>query len=251
MTISILTLFPEMVSEYFRHSMAARALDQGKLDVQTINIRDFSTDKHRRVDDTPFGGGAGMLMTPQPLFDAVAHVKIQHPQAQVIYLSPRGQTLNNQIARDMAAHDALIFVCGHYEGVDQRFIDECVDVELSIGDYVLTGGELPALVTVDAVMRFLPGVLGADNVHDEESFEGSLLEYPQYTRPSDYKGMKVPDVLLSGHHANIRKWQRHRQLEVTWERRPEILSKAHLTPEDIQFLRQMKQDKKKQSKRPK
>ena len=243
MDINVLTLFPQMIENYFDHSMGARAIKNGHFNINILNIRDFSKDKHNKVDDTPFGGGAGMLMTPQPLFDTVNHVKEENPNTKVIYMSPKGKVLDNTLAREMAESESLTFVCGHYEGVDQRFIDELVDVELSIGDYVLTGGELAALVSIDAVMRFIPGVIGSENVHQEESFEDKLLEYPQYTRPADYKGMKVPEVLTSGHHANIKKWQREKQLEETLEKRPDLLERADLSKEDIKYLNQIKNKK--------
>ncbi len=240
MNINVLTLFPDIIENYFNHSIGARAVKNGHFEIDVLNIRDFSTDKHSKVDDTPFGGGAGMLMMCQPLFDSVDFVKQKHPNTKVIYMSPKGKILNNKLARKMAQHDSLTFVCGHYEGVDQRFIDEMVDYELSIGDYVLTGGELAALVSIDAVMRFIPGVLGADNVHEEESFEDQLLEYPQYTRPAEYKGMQVPEVLISGHHAKIKKWQRERQLEETFLKRPDLLEKAQLSKDDIKHISKFK-----------
>lgn len=240
MKINVLTLFPDLIENYFNHSMGARAVKNGHFNINVLNIRDFSTDKHNRVDDTPFGGGAGMLMTPQPLFDSVNHIKKDNPNTKVIYMSPKGKVLNNKLAREMSKYESLTFVCGHYEGVDQRFIDELVDMELSIGDYVLTGGELAALVSIDAVMRFIPGVIGAEDVHHEESFEDDLLEYPQYTRPADYNGFKVPDVLTSGHHANIKKWQRERQLDETYEKRPELLEKAKLSKSDLAYLEKIK-----------
>jgi len=240
MKINVLTLFPDLIENYFNHSMGARAIKNGHFDIDVLNIRDFSTYRHNKVDDTPFGGGAGMLMTPQPLFDSVNHIKKDNPNTKVIYLSPKGKVLDNKLAREMAEYESLTFVCGHYEGVDQRFIDELVDIELSIGDYVLTGGELAALVSIDAVMRFIPGVIGAEDVHEEESFEDDLLEYPQYTRPADYKGLKVPEVLSSGHHANIRKWQRERQLDETYKKRPELLKKAELSKSDLEYLEKIK-----------
>lgn len=240
MKINVLTLFPDLIENYFNHSMGARAVKNGHFNINVLNIRDFSTDKHNRVDDTPFGGGAGMLMTPQPLFDSVNHIKKDNPHTKVIYMSPKGKVLNNKLAREMSKYESLTFVCGHYEGVDQRFIDELVDMELSIGDYVLTGGELAALVSIDAVMRFIPGVIGAEDVHSEESFEDDLLEYPQYTRPADYNGLKVPEVLTSGHHANIKKWQRERQLDETYEKRPELLEKAKLSKSDLAYLKKIK-----------
>lgn len=238
MKISILTLFPEVFAPYLGSSIAARAIESGRLSVETVNIREYSTDKHRRVDDYPFGGGAGMVMGPQSLFDAIRDVKKRNP-AKVVYLSPCGKTLDNHIARSYADEDGLILLCGHYEGVDQRVLDELVDEEISIGDYVLTGGELPAMVLVDAMMRFIPGVVGSENVHEEESFEDGLLEYPQYTRPANFEGHEVPEVLLSGHHANIRKWRRQKQLEITQSRRPDLLNDAKLTKEDQKLLRKI------------
>ena len=240
MNINVLTLFPEIIENYFNHSIGARAVKNGHFEIDVLNIRDFSKDKHSKVDDTPFGGGAGMLMMCQPLFDSVEFVKQKHPETKVIYLSPKGKMLDNKLAREMSGYDSLTFVCGHYEGVDQRFIDQMVDFELSIGDYVLTGGELAALVSIDAVMRFIPGVLGAEDVHQEESFEDLLLEYPQYTRPADYKGLKAPEVLTSGHHAKIKKWQREKQLEETLQKRPDMMAKAELSKEDIKYLNKLK-----------
>ncbi len=240
MNINVLTLFPEIIENYFNHSIGARAVKNGHFEIDVLNIRDFSKDKHSKVDDTPFGGGAGMLMMCQPLFDSVEFVKQKHPETKIIYLSPKGRILDNKLAREMSGYDSLTFVCGHYEGVDQRFIDQMVDFELSIGDYVLTGGELAALVSIDAVMRFIPGVLGAEDVHQEESFEDLLLEYPQYTRPADYKGLKAPEVLTSGHHAKIKKWQREKQLEETLQKRPDMLDKAELSKEDIKYLNKLK-----------
>ncbi len=241
MKISILTLFPEVFEPYFRSSIASRAIESGLLDVEMVNIRDYSTDKHHRVDDYPFGGGAGLIMGPQSIFDAIMDVKKYNP-APVIYLSPCGKTLDNHLARELSNDKGLILLCGHYEGVDQRVLDELVDYEVSIGDYVLTGGELPAMVLVDAMMRFIPGVVGSEDVHEEESFEDGLLEYPQYTRPADFEGHKVPEVLLSGHHENIRKWRRQRQLEVTADRRPDLLATAKLTKEDQILLENIRQN---------
>ncbi|MEX1376563.1 MAG: tRNA (guanosine(37)-N1)-methyltransferase TrmD [Eubacteriales bacterium] len=243
MNINVLTLFPDIIENYFSHSIGARAVKNGHVDINAVNIRDFSKDKHDKVDDTPFGGGAGMLMMPQPLFDCIKDVKKKQPNTKVVYMSPKGKVLDNKIAREMANMESVTFLCGHYEGVDQRVIEKLVDMELSIGDYVLTGGELAALVAIDAIMRFIPGVLGAEDVHMEESFEDDLLEYPQYTRPADYEGMKVPEVLTSGHHLNIKKWQRERQLEETFHKRPDLLEKAELSKEDVEFLEILKSNK--------
>ena len=214
------------------------------MEVETVNIRDFSKDKHKKTDDYPFGGGAGLVMTPQPIFDAIEHVKKDANHAKVIYLSPQGKKLDNKIARKLAKEESLILLCGHYEGIDQRVIDSLCDMELSIGDYVLTGGELPAMVLTDCIMRFIPGTIGNEDVHTDESFEDGLLEYPQYTRPAEFRGHKVPEVLLSGHHKNIEKWRRNKQLEKTKKMRPDLLSKAQLEKEDLKSLEKMEGDNK-------
>ncbi len=224
MKISILTLFCEMFEGYFNTSIAKRAIENGHLDVETVDIRAFSTDKHKKTDDYPFGGGAGLVMTSQPIFDAMTHVQKNNSNAKVIYLSPQGVTLDYKIARELAQEEGLILLCGHYEGVDQRVIDELCDMELSIGDYVLTGGEIPAMALVDTMMRFIPGVVGNEDVHVDESFEDGMLEYPQYTRPADFRGNKVPEVLLSGHHKKIQEWRRKKQLEKTQKVRPDLIS---------------------------
>ena len=221
-----------MFDGYLNSSITKRAIDNGHLDVETVDIRAFSTDKHKKTDDYPFGGGAGLVMTPQPIFDALAAVKKVAINAKVIYLSPQGVKLDNKIARKLSAEKSLILLCGHYEGVDQRVIDELCDMELSIGDYVLTGGELPAMVLIDTMMRFIPGVVGNEDVHVDESFEDGLLEYPQYTRPADFRGLKVPEVLISGHHKNINNWRHEKQLEKTKKVRPDLISDAQLNDED-------------------
>ena len=236
MKISILTLFPEMFDGYLNSSIAKRACEKGLLEVEIYNIRDFSIDSHKKTDDYPYGGGAGLIMTPQPMFDAIEKAKQNKPEAKVIYLSPQGEKLNNTMARKLSSWQPLILLCGHYEGIDQRIIDKLCDMEISIGDYVLTGGELPAMVLIDAIMRFIPKALGNEDVHIEESFEDGLLEYPQYTRPSDFRGMKVPDVLLSGHHENIERFRRKKQLEKTKRMRPDLLKGAQLTNEDLKVL---------------
>jgi len=244
MNISVLTLFPDIIDNYFSHSIGARAIKNGHFNIDIINIRDFSLDKHGKVDDTPFGGGAGMLMMPQPLFDSTEYIKGKYPDTKIVYMSPKGRVLDNKLAREMTQYNSIAFVCGHYEGVDQRFIDEMVDMELSIGDYVLTGGELAALVAIDSIMRFIPGVIGSEDVHNEESFEDKLLEYPQYTRPAEYRGLTVPEVLSSGHHAKIKKWQREKQLEETLKKRPDLLDKAELSDKDRQYLDKLRQSTK-------
>jgi len=223
MTIKIFTLFPEMFSSVFSASIIKRAIDDGALNIQMIDIRAYSKDKHACADDYPFGGGAGMVMLAQPIVDAVLHHMPESGKPRRIYLSPRGRRLDQRIVEEFAAEDELMLLCGHYEGVDQRAIDLVADEELSIGDYVLTGGELGAMVLVDAVARLMPGVLGNEESKRDESFSSGLLEYPQYTRPREFMGIEVPEVLLSGHHANIEKWRRQKALEVTQRNRPDLL----------------------------
>ena len=236
MKIKILTIFPEMFEGYLNSSMAKRAAEAGIIQVEAVDIRSFSDDRHKKTDDYPFGGGAGLVMMPQPIFSAVEHVKGELKSAKTVFMSPAGKKLDNAVAKDLAKEEEIIILCGHYEGVDQRVIDELCDMELSIGDYVLTGGELAAMVTLDALMRFIPGVVGNEDVHIEESFEDGLLEYPQYTRPADFKGHKVPEVLLSGHHKNIEEWRRKKQLEKTKKMRPDLIRKAQLKKEDERIL---------------
>jgi len=228
MNIDIMTLFPEFVDGILNESIIGRARKAGKLDIKTHNIRDYSEDKHRRVDDTPYGGGKGMLMAAPPIYrthKAICEMRGYTDESRVVtvYMSPRGHIFNQTTASELSQYDGMIILCGHYEGVDERIIEEIVDMELSIGDFVLTGGELPACIVADAVGRLCDGVLADPECHEKESFSSGLLEYPQYTRPYDYHGMKVPDVLLSGHHENIEKWRNERSLEITKERRPDLL----------------------------
>lgn len=228
MKIDILTLFPDMVEAVVSTSIIGRARAAGIIDIRATNIRDYSENKHRRVDDTPYGGGRGMLMAAPPIYNCYAAVTADAPpeeRRRVIYLSPRGRTFDQQIAHEYLAYDHLILLCGHYEGIDQRVIDEIVDEELSVGDYVLTGGELPACIVADAVCRLIDGVLPLPECHEKESFEDDLLEYPQYTRPPVYHGVAVPEVLLSGHHANIEAWRRAQSEQITAERRPDLLAR--------------------------
>ena len=239
MKIKILTLFPEMLAPMLQGSILGRAIEAGHLDVELINIRDYAKNKHKNTDDYPFGGGAGMVMLPQPVVDAIE--ANSESGMRRIYMSPRGRTLNQKIVEEYAKCDSLLFLCGHYEGVDQRALDLCIDEELSIGDYVLTGGELGALVTVDAVARLIPGVLGCDESSQDESFSMGLLEYPQYTRPAEFRGMQVPDVLLKGVHKDIDAWRRCEALKITRARRPEMLDTAPLTEEDHLTLSKMDQ----------
>ena len=221
MKIDILTLFPEMF-ESLKASLLGKATEKGALEINVINIRDFSKDKHKKCDDYTFGGGSGMLMTPQPIYDAFMSIE-NYKDAHKVYMSPRGRVLTQTVVREYSAYEHIIILCGHYEGVDQRIIDLLIDEELSIGDYVLTGGELPAMVVVDSVARYLPNVLGNSASVEEESFSNGYLEYPQYTRPAEFMGMKVPEVLISGHHANIEKWRKEQSEKITKERRPDIL----------------------------
>ena len=239
MKIDILTLFPEMLRPMLSGSILGRAVSAGLLDVQLTNIRDYTENKHRCTDDYPFGGGAGMVMFAQPIVDAVRARDPEH-RARRIYLSPRGRTLTQRVVEELAQEEALLLLCGHYEGVDQRALDECIDEELSIGDYVLTGGELGALVVVDSVSRLIPGVLGSAESGEDESFTTGLLEYPQYTRPADFRGCAVPEVLLGGNHADIAAWRREQSLELTLHRRPELLATAPLDESDRAALARLR-----------
>ncbi len=221
MKIDVATLFPEAF-DGLKVGVVGKALAKGLFELRLHNIRDYSADKHRRCDDYPFGGGAGMLMTPQPLHDCINAIDPAH-RARRIYLSPKGRTLTQRRVVELAGEEALLFVCGAYEGVDQRVIDLDIDEEMSIGDYVLTGGEIAAMAAINAISRYIPGVLGSEQSTDEESFSDGLLEYPQYTRPAVFNGVAVPDVLLSGNHAEVDKWRRARQLELTRKLRPDLL----------------------------
>lgn len=221
MRIDILTTLPEMFDS-LKHSILGRALQNNKLSVNIINIRDFSKDKHKKTDDTPFGGGAGMVMTCQPIYDAINSVKTEN--SKIIYMSPKGKTLNQTIVEAMAEQEHIIIICGHYEGIDERILQIFNVDEISIGDYVLTGGELPAMVFTDAVARYVDGVINSDSVK-EESFSNGLLEYPQYTKPQDFMGYKVPDVLISGNHKLIEQWRKEQSLEITKQKRPDLLNK--------------------------
>lgn len=220
MKFDILTLFPEMF-EAVKQSVIGKAIEKQLIQINLINIRDFSKDKHKKVDDTPYGGGAGMVMMPDVVYDAYSSIQNKE-NAKVIYLSPKGNALNQEKVLELSKQEHLILLCGHYEGIDQRVIDEIVDEEISIGDYVLTGGEIPAMVLVDSVSRYIRGVLKQESTQ-EESFTNNLLEYPQYTRPEEFHGQKVPEVLLSGHHENIRKWREQQSLEITKQKRPDLL----------------------------
>lgn len=238
MKFSVLTLFPEMLSA-LAESIIGRAIEKGIIETQYLNIRDFSRDKHRRVDDYPYGAGGGMVMQPQPIYDAYKSIAGDR-NLHVIYMSPQGQTLTQEKARKLATYDHLVILCGHYEGVDERILEELDVEEISIGDYVLTGGELPAMVLIDCVSRMIEGVLDSVETASVESHYNGLLEYPQYTRPPEFMGREVPEILLSGHHANIEKWRREQSILRTLKKRPDLIEKADLTDKEKAWLKEMK-----------
>lgn len=277
MNFHILTLFPEMVMDGLNTSIIGRAVSAGRLSIEAVNIRDYAFNKHQSVDDYPYGGGAGMLMQAEPVFLAYKAVaeKIcgtgeniqeapdvygeeresagqeqnirqisEKKRLRVVYLSPQGEVFNQKMAEELAQEEDLILLCGHYEGIDERVLEEIVTDYVSIGDYVLTGGELPAMVMVDAISRLVPGVLHNDVSAEFESFQDNLLEYPQYSRPEEWHGKKVPPVLLSGHHANIEKWRREQSIIRTYERRPDLLEKCELTEKEKQWFREWIEEKK-------
>ena len=238
MNFHILTLFPEMVMAGLSESITGRAMKNGLISVNAVNIRDFSKDKkHLQVDDYPYGGGAGMVMQAEPVYGAYLSVseKIGH-RCRVIYMTPQGRVFNQKIAEELAKEEDLIFLCGHYEGVDERVLEMIVTDELSAGDYVLTGGELPAMMMIDCISRLVPDVLHNHDSAEFETFHDNLLEYPQYTRPEEFMGRRVPDVLLSGHHKNIDIWRREQSIIRTWKKRPELLEEANLSPKEREFL---------------
>ncbi len=223
MRFDVLTLFPESMDNFLQESIIGRAREKGLIHIFTHNIRDFSLDKHRKVDDYPYGGGAGMVMTPQPVYDAWYHIVKDCPKRpKTIYMSPQGQVLTQKMAQRLREEEHLIILCGHYEGIDERVLEEIVDEEVSIGDYVLTGGELPAMVLIDCISRLVEGVLSSEDSYSNESHYQGLLEYPQYTRPPEFRGRKVPEILTSGHHANIQKWRFLQMLERTKKKRPDM-----------------------------
>lgn len=241
MRIDILTLFPEMCNAYLSESIIGRARKAGKVEIECTDIREYTKDKHRRVDDTPYGGGMGMIMQVEPVYDCYAAICDKlGTKPHLIYLTPQGKTLTQDRVKELSKLENIALLCGHYEGIDERVIEELQPEEISVGDYVLTGGELPALILADSISRLLPGVLSDDECFEEESHFSSLLEYPQYTRPYEWKGRTVPDVLLTGHHENVNKWRREQSLKRTLERRPDMLEKAELTKKDIEFLSKFK-----------
>ena len=223
-----MTLFPALVDGVLSESIIGRAREAGIIDVGCHNIRDYTENKHRKTDDTPYGGGVGMVMSCQPIFDCFEHIKSTIPEGartRVIYMSPRGRIFNHEVARELSEYDNLVFLCGHYEGVDQRVIDTLVDEELSIGDYVVTGGEIPACIVIDAVSRLKGGVLASAECYEGESHASGLLEYPQYTKPASFRGLDVPEILLSGDHAKIERWRLEMSVKLTTERRPDLIEK--------------------------
>lgn len=228
MRFHIMTLFPEIFNSYMNESIMKRAVEKGIIDVHIYNIRDFSNNKHKKVDDYPFGGGAGMVMTPQPIYDTYKYIIKTHNinNPRVIYLTPKGKVYNQSIVKEMSIEEDIILLCGHYEGIDERIIDLIVTDEISIGDYVLTGGELPALIMIDSISRLIPGVLNQDESFEEESFKDNLLEYPHYTRPREFEELKVPEVLLSGNHKKIDEWRREESIRITKERRLDLYKKS-------------------------
>lgn len=238
MKFDILTLFPEMF-EAIKTSIIGKAEERNLIDINITNIRDFSEDKHKKVDDTPYGGGAGMVIKPDVVYSAYKSIATKN--AKVIYMSPQGKTLNQSKVEELSKQEHLIILCGHYEGIDQRVLDTIVDEEISIGDYVLTGGEIPAMVLIDTVSRYVDGVL-SENSKNEESFSNGLLEYPQYTRPEVFRSKKVPDVLISGHHENINKWRKEQSLKNTFMKRPEMLENIELTEKEKIYIENLKRE---------
>lgn len=241
MNFHVLTLFPEMILQGMNTSITGRAIARGLLSIEAVNIRDYAFNKHQKVDDYPYGGGAGMLMQAEPVYLAYESIAQRiGKKPRVVFLTPQGKVFNQSMAREMAQEEDLVFLCGHYEGIDERVLEEIVTDYVSIGDYVLTGGELPAMVMMDSISRMVPGVLNNQESGETESFAGNLLEYPQYSRPEEWHGKKVPDVLLSGHHANIEKWRREQSILRTVRWRPDLLKNADLTNKEWNEVRQWK-----------
>lgn len=241
MRFHVMTLFPDMVANGLGTSITGRAIENHIFELNIVNIRDYTQDKHKHVDDYPYGGGAGMVMQPGPVYECYQNItKNMEKKPRVIYMTPQGKVFSQSIAEELSKEEELIFLCGHYEGIDERVLEEIVTDELSIGDYVLTGGELPAMVMIDSISRLIPGVLNNDDSAEYESFQDGLLEYPQYTRPVEFLGKRVPDVLLSGHHGKIAEWRREQSLKRTLLRRPELLETAELSDKDKKTLQKMK-----------
>lgn len=238
MRFHVLTLFPEMIEQGLHTSITGRAMEKGVISLNAVNIRDFANNKHMKVDDYPYGGGAGMVMQAEPVYASYKSLEEKAgKKLRCVYLTPQGKTFNQKMAEDLAKEEDLVFLCGHYEGIDERVLEEVVTDFVSIGDYVLTGGELPAMVMIDTISRLVEGVLNNQTSAETETFQDNLLEYPQYSRPEEWRGKKVPPILLSGHHANVEKWRREQSLLRTAKWRPDLLEKAELTRKDIQFLK--------------
>lgn len=247
MNYHVLTLFPQMIEQGLNTSIIGRAMAKGILTLNTVNIRDYAYNKHQKVDDYPYGGGAGMVMQAEPVFLAYQGIVERiGRKPRVIYLTPQGQVFHQQMARELAKEEDLVFLCGHYEGIDERVLEEIVTDQVSIGDYVLTGGELPAMVMIDSISRMVPGVLSNEESGETESFAGNLLEYPQYSRPEVWHDRKVPEVLLSGHHANVEKWRREQSILRTAKWRPDLLRKAELTGKEWNWLREQRKQQEEQ-----
>ena len=238
----VLTLFPEMIQQTLSHSIMGRAQKEGHISVEAINIRDYTLNKQKHVDDYPYGGGAGMVMQAQPIYGAYQSIAEKAQGARVVYMTPQGRPFTQRIAEELSQEENLVFLCGHYEGIDERIIEEIVTDEISLGDFVLTGGELAAITIIDAVSRLVPGVLGKEDSFADESFSDGLLEYPQYTRPPVFHGKEVPEILLSGHHANIAKWRREQSLIRTVKKRPDLLETAELTAKERQFVERLREE---------
>lgn len=242
MNIHVLSLFPEMFTGVFGSSILKKAQEKGAVSLAVSDIREFSTNKHKQVDDYPYGGGAGMVLKPEPMFQAVETIT-EGRKPRIILMCPQGERFTQKKAEELAKEEDLVFLCGHYEGYDERIRQHLVTDEISVGDFVLTGGELPAMTVIDAVVRLLPGVLGQEDSHIQDSFSTGLLEHPHYTRPADFRGMKVPDVLLSGNHANIEKWRQQQSFKRTFERRPDLLDQMELTTEQLAYINTLKNEK--------
>ena len=242
MRFDVLTIFPEVFHPYLECGVLGKAVERGLIQIKIVNIRDFASGKHKNTDDRPYGGGEGMVMKPEPIYNALESID-REENSLVVLLSPQGERFDQEMAWELSKYDQLILICGRYEGVDERVRILCAEKEISIGDYILTGGELAALVVIDAVSRLIPGVLGGQFSNVEESFSNGLLEYPQYTRPRVFKGLEVPEVLISGNHEQIKKWRRREAIKRTLERRPDLLKKARLSEEDLSFIEELKRRK--------
>ncbi|WP_274361507.1 tRNA (guanosine(37)-N1)-methyltransferase TrmD [Paenibacillus thermotolerans] len=241
MNIDVLTLFPEMFAGVFGSSILGKAQEKGIVSLNAVNFREFSGNKHNTVDDYPYGGGGGMVLKPEPIFSAVEHLTPEGEKPRIILMCPQGETYSQRKAEELSKEERLIFICGHYEGYDERIREHLVTDEISIGDYVLTGGEIAAMAVIDSVVRLLPGALGNEQSAVTDSFSTGLLEYPHYTRPAEFRGWTVPDVLLSGHHENVNKWRRKQSLHRTWQRRPDLLANAELTALERKWIEEWEQ----------